>query len=171
MQDRIDEQAPPPVPIEHSVHLRLGDDEIDILLSLSRSIFPNFQDDYLLGRLALLQEPVLHLAERGGELAGFKFGYRRDQTTLYSWLGGVQPAARRSGVAQALMARQHAWAAEAGYRFIDTRARAANNAMIMLNLRHGFHVVGFEIDERGLPMVLQRKSLAASAAGPSRITP
>jgi hypothetical protein len=58
------------------------------------------------------------------------------------------------------MDRQHAYAAAAGYSFVETRARAANNAMIMLNLRHGFGVCGFEIDERGLPMVLQRKRVA-----------
>ena len=39
--------------------------------------------------------------------------------------------------------------------------RAANNPMILLNLRHGFHVAGFETDSSGIAVVIQRKQLAA----------
>jgi hypothetical protein len=58
------------------------------------------------------------------------------------------------------MERQHAHAAAAGYRFVETRTRAANNPMILLNLRHGFHVAGFEVDAKGIPVVIQRKALS-----------
>lgn len=146
--------------IAHSVHLGLDEAASGRLLGMCRTIFPDFQDDYLTGRLALVQDPVLHLAEAGGAPVGFKFGYRRDRHILYSWLGGVVPAARRSGVARALMDRQHADAAASGYGFVETRCRAANTPMILLNLRCGFSIYGFEIDERGLPMALQRKRLA-----------
>jgi GNAT superfamily N-acetyltransferase len=169
MPDTTNKQPPPPPmcgatgasqTVEHSVRLELDDAGAGLLLSLCKTTFPDFQDDYLLGRLPVLQDPVLHLAEWEGAPVGFKFGYRRDRETLYSWLGGVVPTSRRAGVARTLMQRQHAYAAATGYRFVETRARAANNPMIILNLRHGFCVCGFEIDERGLPMVLQRKTLA-----------
>lgn len=129
------------------------------LLALCHAAFDDFDDAYLTGRLAGLADPDLWLAERGGEWIGFKLGYRRGPELLYSWLGGVAPAARRLGVASLLMDRQHAGAAAQGYTHVETRTRTSNNAMIILNLRHGFHVAGYETDARGIAVVIQRKGL------------
>lgn len=132
------------------------------LLALCRSIFPDFVDVYLLDRLSHLSNPMLWLAIEGGARLGFKLGYRRGSGLFYSWLGGVEPALRGQGVASELMLRQHAQAAADGYRFIETRTRASNNPMILLNLRHGFHIAGLEIDPHGLPVVIQRKALEST---------
>jgi GNAT superfamily N-acetyltransferase len=135
-------------------------DAADPLLALCQAVFDEFDPAYLLGRLPRIADPYLWLAFEGGEWAGFKLGYRRGDALLYSWLGGVHPRLRKHGAASALMQRQHAHAASAGYRFVETRTRAANNPMILLNLRHGFHVAGFEVDARGIEVVVQRKALA-----------
>ncbi|MCX8476215.1 MAG: GNAT family N-acetyltransferase [Sphingomonas sp.] len=139
-------------------------DAADPLLALCKAVFPEFDPDYLLGRLPHIADPDLWLAIEGGEWVGFKLGYRRGEALLYSWLGGVHPRLRGQGVASQLMRRQHAHAAVAGYRFVETRTRAANNAMILLNLRHGFHVAGFEVDARGIEVVTQRKALESALA-------
>ncbi len=136
-------------------------DAAEPLLTLCRAIFPDLSDAYLRDRLPRLADPLLWLAVGdGGEWCGFKLGYRRGGDLFYSWLGGVAPDLRGQGVASELMRLQHADAAEAGYRFIETRTRATNNPMILLNLRHGFHVAGFETDARGIAVVIQRKALA-----------
>jgi len=127
------------------------------LLTLCQSIFPDFSDRYLLDRLGRLTDPMLLLAGEGHAWKGFKLGYRRGDALLYSWLGGVVPELRGRGVASELMRRQHAQAAAESYRCIETRTRAANNPMILLNLRHGFHVVGFETDASGISVVIQRR--------------
>lgn len=132
------------------------------LLHLCRSVFPDFTDSYLIDRLARLEDPLLWLAIEEGSWKGFKLGYRRGDALLYSWLGGIAPELRGHGVASELMRRQHADAAARGYRFVETRTRAANNPMILLNLGHGFHVAGFETDTRGIPVVLLRKMLDAT---------
>lgn len=134
-------------------------DAADPLLALCKAVFLEFNSSYLLTRLPRIADPDLWLAIEGGEWAGFKLGYRRGDTLLYSWLGGVHPRLRGQGVASKLMERQHAYAAAAGYRFVETRTRAVNNPMILLNLRHGFHVAGFEVDTRGIEVVIQRKRL------------
>jgi GNAT superfamily N-acetyltransferase len=130
------------------------------LLALCRSVFPGFTDAYLLDRLPRLDDPMLWLAVENGAWRGFKLGYRRGGALFYSWLGGVEPELRGKGVASELMRLQHQDAAAQGYRFAETRTRAANNAMIVLNLRHGFHVAGFESDACGIPVVIQRKTLS-----------
>ncbi len=130
------------------------------LLALCHSIFPDFTAAYLLDRLPRLTDPMLWLAVEAGEWRGFKLAYRRGGDMLYSWLGGLAPELREQGVAAELMRRQHADAAGSGYRIVETRTRAANNTMILLNLSHGFHIAGFETDARGIPVVIQRKELA-----------
>jgi GNAT superfamily N-acetyltransferase len=134
-------------------------DAADPLLALCKAVFAEFDSVYLLARLPRIADPDLWLAIEGGEWAGFKLGYRRGDALFYSWLGGVHPRLRGQGVASELMERQHAHAAALGYRFAETRTRAANNPMILLNLRHGFHVAGFEVDAHGIEVVIQRKRL------------
>lgn len=135
-------------------------DAADPLLALCKAVFAEFDSAYLLDRLPRIADPDLWLAIEGDEWVGFKLGYRRGDALLYSWLGGVHPRLRGQGVASELMERQHAHAAAVGYRFVETRTRAANNPMILLNLRHGFHITGFEVDARGIPVVVQRKALS-----------
>ncbi|QNQ08413.1 GNAT family N-acetyltransferase [Sphingomonas alpina] len=145
--------------IEYRRYKGSADEAIALLLPLCLTLFPGFDPDYLALRLPGIAEPELWLAYREGELAGFKLGYRRGPHLFYSWLGGVHPSARRLGIADALMVRQHEAAAASGYTHVETRTRAVNNAMIIVNLRHGFQVVGFEIDTNGIPIVTQRKDL------------
>ena len=135
----------------------------DPLLALCKAVFPEFAPAYLLARLPHIADPDLWLAIEGDDWAAFKLGYRRGDALFYSWLGGVHPRLRGQGVASGLMERQHAHAAAVGYRFVETRTRAANNPMIRLNLRHGFHVAGFEVDAHGIEVVIQRKRLGALA--------
>ncbi len=129
------------------------------LLRLCHRVFDGFDDAYLLDRLPHLAGPSLWLAEADGEWVAFKLGYRRGQTLFYSWLGGVDPDHRRRGLAEELTRRQHGEAAAKGFAHVETRTRAGNNAMIIVNLRQGFHVVGFEVDGAGRSLVIQRKAL------------
>lgn len=131
------------------------------LAQLCVAAFDNFDPAYLTDRLAAVTGPCAVLArDDAGALTGFKLGYRRGGSLFYSWLGAVHPDARRRGLAAALMARQHDWAAAAGYTHVETRTRAQNTAMITLNLKSGFIMVGFETDRHGIGVVTQRKSLA-----------
>jgi GNAT superfamily N-acetyltransferase len=131
-----------------------------MLAGLCTRIFDSFDPDYLTRRLPGLIDPVLHVAHGdGGAALGFKIGYRRGPSLLYSWLGGVGPEARGQGIAARLMQAQHDWAAVQGYHNVETRTRATNNRMIIVNLTAGFHIAGVESDEAGHLMVIQRRRL------------
>lgn len=143
--------------IEGDAVRTLGDE----LAQLCVAAFTSFDPAYLTGRLAAVADPSAVLAHGGdGSMTGFKLGYRRGDSLFYSWLGAVHPLARRQGLASALMARQHGWAAAAGYSHVETRTRAENTAMIVLNLKSGFVITGFETDRHGTGIVTQRKMLA-----------
>lgn len=129
------------------------------LAAACHRIFSDFDDRYLTGRLPTICDPSLAYVSEGGNILAFKLGYRRGEFLFYSWLGGVDPAARGKGLAHRLMVAQHDWARTAGYKFIETRTRADNDPMLILNLRHGFTIRGYETDSHGVGVVTLRKTL------------
>jgi riboflavin kinase, archaea type len=79
---------------------------------------------------------------REGQLVGFKVGYAVARSRYHSWLGGVRAGWRRRGIALQLMEKQHAWLRTQGFTSVETAVVPANAAMLMLNLRVGFRVIG-----------------------------
>lgn len=94
-----------------------------------------------------------------GTPVGFKIGYRQDPHTYYSWLGGVLPEYRRQGIAEKLMARQHAWAKEQGYRRIQTKTMNRWRSMLVLNIKSGFDVIGTYVGADGVVRIILEKGL------------
>ena len=99
------------------------------------------------------QKIFLCLAFKEGVPVGFKLGYKERPHYFESWLGGVSNSARRQGIAQELMRRQHEWCREQGFRIVTTIADNQNVAMLILNLQNGFELVGTMLD-RGKHMKL-----------------
>jgi GNAT superfamily N-acetyltransferase len=96
-----------------------------------------------------------------GQLVGCKLGYERQLGHYYSWLGGVHPDFRGQSIAAELMRRQHAWCQAEGYRRIRTHTYNRWRAMLLLNLRHGFDIIGTMQGPRGLTIVLEKELQAA----------
>tara|TARA_B100001248_G_scaffold262732_1_gene261864 strand:+ start:7708 stop:8154 length:447 start_codon:yes stop_codon:yes gene_type:complete len=101
-------------------------------------------------------ELVSHLAFLGNELIGFKMAYPQSPDCLYSWMGGVTPEHRRSGVALKLMQAQHEWANAEGYQRIITKSTNHFVPMILLNLKSGFIITGTEEDKGRLKVVMEK---------------
>ena len=91
---------------------------------------------------------TLCAAHTDSRLVGFKLGYAHTQQRYYSWLGGIDPAYRRQGIAWTLMRMQHEWATRQGFKFIETGAQQNNIAMGALNFASGFEVVGIRYKQR-----------------------
>ena len=102
------------------------------------------------------------LAIAAGRIVGYKVGYAKSQRKYYSWLGGIDPAFRRRGIASELMQRQHEWVAARGYAAVETAANQDNVAMAQVNLRHGFSVCGVHV-EATRTQVLYSKSFGAKS--------
>lgn len=87
----------------------------------------------------------LHLAlvaEKDGELLGFKVGYQSDTPdTFYSWTGGVRPEFRKLGIADTLAEYQENWAREKGFKSIYFKTRNRFPAMITFGLSRGFKIM------------------------------
>jgi GNAT superfamily N-acetyltransferase len=94
-----------------------------------------------------------------GRLIGLKLGFERNRGVFDSWMGGVAPEARGQGIAVALMAAQHLWAKEEGFRGLETATRQPNQAMAILNLKAGFVVAGLDAKPGGPTKILFYKEL------------
>jgi len=82
------------------------------------------------------------VAEQGGELVGFKVGYALDRRRFYGWVGGIHPAHRRQGIAQALLETQQRWAAAQGYDSIEVKTSQDFPQIVALLERNGYQPRG-----------------------------
>lgn len=99
------------------------------------------------------------LALINGQVVGYKIGYARKPTQFYSWLGCVSPDFRGRGIASELMTRQHNWCRQNGYLTIQTQTMNRWRTMLLLNLRHGFDIIGTQQGHRGVIIVLEKSLL------------
>ncbi|WP_235827911.1 GNAT family N-acetyltransferase [Brevibacillus migulae] len=102
---------------------------------------------------------LILVAMDGSEIVGYKIGYQRKPRHFYSWLGGVDPAYRRHGIGSTLMQMQHEWCQQRNYLTIRTHTKNQWRDMIILNLRHGFDIIGTWTDDHGEPKIMLEKRL------------
>lgn len=100
------------------------------------------------------------LAWADDELVGFKMGYMRKPGHFYSWLGGVRADFRGHGIASELMRRQHDWCQQNGFRAVRTHTRNQWRDMLILNLRHGFDIIGTFLNEEGTVNIMLEKQFS-----------
>jgi len=90
---------------------------------------------------------------------GFKVGYERDDT-FYSWMGGVLPNYRKSGVARNLATTQEDWARKNGFQTITFKTRNRLKGMLIFALKNNFNIINVEPREPiGEYRILLRKNL------------
>lgn len=118
------------------------DGVIDSVAALSARVFEETDPDPIRWRLTNMPQASLFVMAADGRWIAFKAGYALSEKKYYSWLGGVDPAYRRQGVAAALMQRQHDWLRTQGYELVETATNQNNHAMARVNLEHGFSICG-----------------------------
>jgi GNAT superfamily N-acetyltransferase len=104
-------------------------------------LFGDIDRQEIAWRLSEMPRSSVQVARKGA-LVGFKIGYAVGRQRYHSWLGGVRSDWRRRGIALQLMERQHDWLRVQGFTSVETAAIPSNTAMLMLNLRAGFRVIG-----------------------------
>ncbi|HEU5140822.1 MAG TPA: GNAT family N-acetyltransferase [Bacillales bacterium] len=122
------------------------------IAGLYRTIFQTEED--LTKDLETKRNLVTFAALANDQVVGFKMGYDRKEGHFYSWLGGVEKGFREQGIASELIRRQHSWCRQNGYRTIRTHTKNKWKDMLILNLRHGFDVIGTYTDDKGEPKII-----------------
>jgi len=84
------------------------------------------------------------VAEHEGILIGFKLGYPISTSEFYSWLGGVIPAYRNSGVAQTLLDFQEDWVKISGFKSMSVKSMNRFPSMLRLLIKNGYKIKSVE---------------------------
>jgi GNAT superfamily N-acetyltransferase len=130
------------------------------LLDLLTHIFDNQSRAELLSELTYQATQTgvqTLLAIVDGRVVGCKLGYERKPGHYYSWLGGVHPDFRGRGIAAELMRQQHDWCRQHHYHTLRTQTYNQWRNMLILNLRHGFDIIGTMQGKHGLTIVLEKR--------------
>jgi GNAT superfamily N-acetyltransferase len=136
--------------------------DLSAVWALHQAVFESgVTDSEFRDRVGAMPGLISLIARRGAETVGFKIGYRRSNEEFYSWLGCVAPDARGAGIATELMRRQHERARELGYQWVVTETKNRWRGMLILNLRHGFDVVGTYVNRRGETVIMLAKTLGS----------
>ncbi|WP_027409666.1 GNAT family N-acetyltransferase [Anoxybacteroides tepidamans] len=139
------------------IHAIPNDDIMEGILQLHERIFQDSSS--LIERMKTKANLLTIIALDQGKIVGFKMGYEFDPRKFYSWLGGVDEMYRHQGIASKLMEMQHNYLREHGYRIVQTKTKNKWRAMLILNIKHGFDIIGTYTDEKGEPKIILEKNL------------
>lgn len=117
---------------------RVGRSRTDLIRDLNEAVFDT---RHVINRFDH-EDLLMLVAELDGTPVGFKVGYQLRTDTFYSAKGGVVDAARRRGVARALLRQMLAVVEQWGYeRFVYDTFPNKHPGMTVLGLSEGFSVV------------------------------
>lgn len=134
---------------------------IENVIKLDHLIFNSGKrtEDKIRKEFSLARNLVTLFAYDGDKIIGFKVGYEETPGTFYSWIGGVLPTYRGVGVASTLMQTQHKHLKELGHTHVTTKSGNEFKAMMSLNLKFGFDIIGVHINKKNELRVHFRKAL------------
>jgi ribosomal protein S18 acetylase RimI-like enzyme len=130
---------------------------LDGIIELHTSIFG--EPDDLAGRMKEKPKLRIDAAIDGKKVVGYKIGKALNREQFYSWLGGVDADYRNQGIASKLMEQQHLYITESGYKAVQTHTKNKWRSMLILNIKHGFDIIGTYTDNEGEPKIILEKKL------------
>jgi predicted GNAT superfamily acetyltransferase len=138
---------------------QLSSQTLEALLELHFQVFSGQPREELIQEMKEAPRLLTIIAYQNQQMVGYKMGYRRKEGHFYSWLGCVSDEFRGQGIASKLMQLQHEWCKTHGYHTIRTMTYNRWRNMLILNLKHGFNIVGLLADTAGEPKIILEKKL------------
>lgn len=141
----------------------VGEGEIPLIANLYSAVFRPARDAEFFRRRFVGRHNVLMLvASLDDRPVGFYAGFELKPMTFFSWLYGVSPDHRRTGVASQLMDAAHAWAQAHGYETMRFECHNQHRPMLHMAIKHGYDIVGIRWDhDRAANLVIFEKLLEA----------
>ena len=145
-----------------SYQLIEGIPEKGILIKLKPIYSIIFEDadlDFFEKRLYEKDNILIVIATYNNDFIGFKIGYRYNDITFYSWVGGVKKEFRKLGIGKELARIQEGWAKQNDYLKLRTKSMNRFKPMMILNLRNGFDIVSVYTNEKEQTKIVFEKQL------------
>lgn len=146
------------IPLKIATTTDVNGTDINLIAPLIEESFGEWDSNWFYSTFNQHKKFHLAIAYIEDQPVGFKIGYERNQNEFYSWLGGVLPKYRGLGIAGDLMTTQHEWCRKQGYLKIGTKTQNRFKAMLMLNIKSGFEIVGTDpTDKDGMKILMEKK--------------
>jgi len=139
----------------------VGSGELPIIAELYGEIFRPARDtEFFRRRFQGRHNPLILLAQLDKRPVGFSTGFELKPNTFFSWLIGVLPQYRRTGIATQLHEAEVAWAREHGYKYIRMECQNGHRPILHLCIATGFNIVGIRLDQdRSENLIIFEKTL------------
>lgn len=132
---------------------------LEDILVVYKSIFDDYKLDFFKNRIHQKEDLIILLCYYHNQLLGFKIGYRYNDVTFYSWVGGVLPEQRKKGIARQMAQLQEQKVKEKGYQKIRTKSMNRFKPMMILNLKNGFGIKSMYTNKVGQTKIVFQKLL------------
>ncbi|AUC16657.1 hypothetical protein BTO06_16545 [Tenacibaculum sp. SZ-18] len=142
-----------------TIHGAPSKEVLDDLLMLYTLVFEDAIVDFFMERISTKEDVVSIIAYKNEVPVGFKIGYRYNESTFYSWVGGVLLNHRKKGIAKKLAASQESIAKEKRFTRLRTKSMNRFKPMLILNLKNGFDIVQVYINEKGQQKIVFEKEI------------
>ena len=136
-----------------------NDEMMQALLHLYKTIFDDAKPDFFIQRLHEKEHVLSLVAFHNEKPIAFKIGYKYDETTFYSWVGGVLQEYRKQGIARHLAKIQEGWAKKHGYSKLRTKSMNRFKGMLILNLKNGFDIKQVYTNDNGQTKIIFEKEI------------
>lgn len=134
-------------------------EKMDILKKLYTSIFEDADLYFFEKRFQEKENLISFIAYDNKTPIGFKIGYKYNESTLYSWVGGVLQNFRNRKIATKLANLQENWAKEQHFTKIRTKSMNKFKPMLILNLKNGFDIISIYTNTKHQTKIIFEKNL------------
>jgi GNAT superfamily N-acetyltransferase len=140
----------------------VGPGELPLIADLFNEIFrPPHDVEFFRRRLTGRYNPLLLVGNVDKRPVAFSTGFELKPSTFFSWLTGVHPDFRRTGIASQLHEAQFAWAIDHGYHYIRMECHNAHRPILHMAIKMGFNIAGVRWDpDRAENLIIFEKLLA-----------
>lgn len=130
---------------------RLSPTDVDTAAHLYNQIFRPTQDaEWIRRRIEGRRNVLIQVARIGHDAVGFYIGFEHKPDTLFTWLVGVMPDIRRSGIATQLMHAAEDFARTEGYKCIRFECDNRIRPFLHFGIANNYDVVGIRWDTERL---------------------
>lgn len=142
---------------------RINPSDVELVTHLYNALFrPQRDEAWLRARLEGRQKVLIQVARVESDAVGFYVGYELRPGVHYSWIVGVVPEMRRTGIASQLMHAAEDWARTEGQQVMRFECPNQIRPFMHFGIAANYDIVGIRYDSELLTnLVIFEKHIGA----------